>query len=386
MLAPVRESFRTGKPLEWTRVTDLPDFVYFDHSIHVAKGIGCQSCHGRVDQMPLMRKAHAMHMEWCLDCHRHPEVNVRRKTEVFQFLERQEQAQLQDIGRTLVDQHGIKTQQLDELLDMSPLASGPNDPPLDLAALRAAWRVRRANPTGGAWRKRRKPPGFRNCSPASSPQPCPSRTIWPAAATSSSSWPPASLWLASPVARARRRKRSSPTCARRKSSCRASPSIMPRPSRLGGYALGVLAESHMGRPTKIEGNPEHPASLGATDAFAQASVLGLYDPDRSQTVMYRGRISTWDKFLTAISTQMEGLRDRGGQGLSILTETITSPTLAAQIRALREEMPELKWQQYEPFGRHSARTGCFAGLRPSRGHDLSLRACRRDLLPRQRFP
>lgn len=85
LLAPVRESFRTGQSLQWTRVTDLPDFVYFNHSIHVAKGVACESCHGRVDKMPLMRKAHAMHMEWCLECHRHPELAVRDKADVFKF-------------------------------------------------------------------------------------------------------------------------------------------------------------------------------------------------------------------------------------------------------------------------------------------------------------
>jgi hypothetical protein len=85
LLAPVRKSFESGEPLEWTRVHDMADFVYFNHSIHVAKGIGCESCHGRVDQMPLMRKAVAMHMEWCLDCHRHPELAVRPKDDVFKF-------------------------------------------------------------------------------------------------------------------------------------------------------------------------------------------------------------------------------------------------------------------------------------------------------------
>jgi hypothetical protein len=85
LLAPVRESYRTGEPLQWTRVHDLGDFVYFDHSIHVAKGIACESCHGRVDKMPLMRKAVAMHMEWCLECHRHPELAVRPKEDVFKF-------------------------------------------------------------------------------------------------------------------------------------------------------------------------------------------------------------------------------------------------------------------------------------------------------------
>jgi hypothetical protein len=83
MLEPVRESYRTGRPIEWTRVHDLPDFVYFDHSIHVAKGIGCASCHGRVDQMPLMYQAESLQMEWCLECHRAPEKFIRPRAEIY---------------------------------------------------------------------------------------------------------------------------------------------------------------------------------------------------------------------------------------------------------------------------------------------------------------
>jgi hypothetical protein len=83
MLEPVRESFRTGKPLAWTRVNDLPDFVYFDHSIHVAKGVGCDVCHGNVERMPMMRKAHSLYMKWCLDCHNDPAPNLRPREQVF---------------------------------------------------------------------------------------------------------------------------------------------------------------------------------------------------------------------------------------------------------------------------------------------------------------
>jgi hypothetical protein len=83
MLEPVRESFRTGKPLVWNRVHDLPDFVYFDHSIHVAKGVGCASCHGRIDQMKLVRQDQSLQMAWCLDCHRNPEKLLRPKSEIF---------------------------------------------------------------------------------------------------------------------------------------------------------------------------------------------------------------------------------------------------------------------------------------------------------------
>lgn len=83
MLEPVRASFRTGQPLKWTKVHDLPDFVYFDHSIHVKKGIGCASCHGSVQDMRLMRSANATQMRWCLDCHRNPERHLRPQEEVF---------------------------------------------------------------------------------------------------------------------------------------------------------------------------------------------------------------------------------------------------------------------------------------------------------------
>lgn len=83
MLAPVRDSLRQQQPLAWTRVHDLPDFVYFDHSIHVAKGVGCTTCHGRVDEMPLMWREATLHMDWCLDCHRHPDRHLRPRDQVF---------------------------------------------------------------------------------------------------------------------------------------------------------------------------------------------------------------------------------------------------------------------------------------------------------------
>jgi hypothetical protein len=83
MLEAVRESYRSDESLEWTRVHDLPDFVYFNHSIHVKKGVGCETCHGRVDQMPLMWKENTLQMEWCLSCHKQPEAHLRPRNEVF---------------------------------------------------------------------------------------------------------------------------------------------------------------------------------------------------------------------------------------------------------------------------------------------------------------
>jgi len=107
MLAPVRESFRTGQPIAWNKVHDLPDFVYFDHSIHVAKGVGCASCHGRIDRMKLVYQAQSLQMSWCLECHRNPEKNLRPKSEIFNMAwEAKDQNAL---GAELRKEYGLRT-------------------------------------------------------------------------------------------------------------------------------------------------------------------------------------------------------------------------------------------------------------------------------------
>ncbi len=106
-LAPVRESFQSGQPIPWVRVYDLPDYTYFNHSIHVNKGIGCESCHGDVAAMPLTYKANTLYMEWCLECHRHPERFVRPREEVFTLNYQPEEDQ-QIIGARLVEEYDIR--------------------------------------------------------------------------------------------------------------------------------------------------------------------------------------------------------------------------------------------------------------------------------------
>jgi len=121
----------------------------------------------------------------------------------------------------------------------------------------------------------------------------------------------------------------------------------------GGLGMPLLAENHLGRPTKLEGNPEHPASLGATDLFSQASVLGLYDPDRSRTVLNRGEVKTWNAFLTAIQAAINAARAINGRGFRILTEPISSPSLVDQIQTLLTAFPEARWHQWDPvYGVH----------------------------------
>src|SRR6187549_3350075 len=124
-----------------------------------------------------------------------------------------------------------------------------------------------------------------------------------------------------------------------------------------GAGVGLLVENHEGRPTKIEGNPDHPTSRGATDLFAQAAILGLYDPDRSQTITHLGEIRTFEAFVAAVREVLDAQQSMRGSGLRILSETVTSPTLNAQIDELLGRFPQAKWAQWEPFGRHNAREG-----------------------------
>ena len=131
---------------------------------------------------------------------------------------------------------------------------------------------------------------------------------------------------------------------------------------LGGYASPILVESHLYRPTKIEGNEQHPASLGGTDVFAQASILGMYDPDRSQTIANLGDVRTWGNFLEAIRGPLNAQKGLQGAGIRILTPTISSPTLADQMNSLLKIYPQAKWHVYEPINRDNVYEGAKMAL------------------------
>jgi len=126
---------------------------------------------------------------------------------------------------------------------------------------------------------------------------------------------------------------------------------------LGGYATPILVESHLFRPTKIEGNDKHPVSLGGTDVFAQASILDLYDPDRSQTDTYLGEVQTWGKFVEAIRGPLNSQKAVQGAGIRILTRTISSPSLAEQLKMLQKLYPQAKWHVYEAINRDNVYAG-----------------------------
>ena len=127
--------------------------------------------------------------------------------------------------------------------------------------------------------------------------------------------------------------------------------VMP----FAAFAQGVLVESHEGRPTKIEGNPDHPASLGATNVFMQASILDLYDPDRAKLVTYGGVPSSWGRFYEALHGRLARSGSKG-EGLRLLTRTITSPTFGTQIAELKQRFPAARWHTYDP----TAHAGCSA--------------------------
>ncbi|HUP24891.1 MAG TPA: TAT-variant-translocated molybdopterin oxidoreductase [Thermoanaerobaculia bacterium] len=118
---------------------------------------------------------------------------------------------------------------------------------------------------------------------------------------------------------------------------------------IGGYATGLLAESHMGRPTKLTGNPRHPASLGGTSALHQAATLGLYDPDRSSSISRRGRILPWEAFVAEMAPVLQAFEALGGDGLRILSGTVASPSFEAMMAEVRQRFPRAVWVQYEPI-------------------------------------
>jgi molybdopterin-containing oxidoreductase family iron-sulfur binding subunit len=126
---------------------------------------------------------------------------------------------------------------------------------------------------------------------------------------------------------------------------------------IGGTATGLLVETHEGRPTKVEGNPLHPASLGACDVFGQAAILDLYDPDRARTLSHIGDIRPWSAFLGMIRAALVAQQPLGGAGIRILTEAVSSPTLAGQIQDLLKRFPAAKWHQWDPAAPSNTREG-----------------------------
>ncbi len=126
---------------------------------------------------------------------------------------------------------------------------------------------------------------------------------------------------------------------------------------LGGYASPILVESHMFRPTKVEGNPQHPASLGGTDVYAQASILDLYDPDRAEDITYLGDVRSWNAFIEALHGPLSAEKNMAGAGVRILTQSVSSPTLAGQIRDYLAANPQAQWHVYEPVNRDNVVEG-----------------------------
>ncbi len=402
LLAPVRESLAKNRPIVWNRVHDLPDFVYFNHSIHVAKGIGCVACHGRTGK--------EMNLTWQDAVALHglvppvsPESRGAHRAEVPGV-----RHQLAAAGRAWPQGRGAPVgpgirpaidRPIDGLLHLSPLNAraifpflfrmnrdGQNNTdaaqaplpgggcgegcgcreeagaPLDFAPLRA----RLAAADGPAfWRsldELAQTPEFEEFL----------HREFPARA---------SEWTdADPLSRRRFLKLMGASLALAgfgTAGCTKQPQekILPyvrQPELITpgiplqfatamphfhGFARGVLVESHMGRPTKIEGNPEHPASLGATDVFMQAAILDLYDPDRCRNVLRAGEISTWDLFFAEVQPLLALQEAKGGAGLRILTETVVSPTLGARLGALLKKFPAARWHQFEPITRDSVREG-----------------------------
>jgi len=147
---------------------------------------------------------------------------------------------------------------------------------------------------------------------------------------------------------------------------------------LDGYAAGIVVKHTMGRPVKVDGNPLHPASLGATDVFAQAQLLDFYDPDRAAEISVRGEPAERQSLETALAAQRAALSRVHGEGLRILTGTVTSPTLAAQLDALRRQYPEAQWIQWDPISRDAVRQG--AGLAYGKALDVIAHLDRVDVL------
>ena len=391
MLEPVRASFRTDRSIEWTRVHDLPDFVYFNHSIHVTKGVGCATCHGRVDQMPLMWQEASLQMEWCLDCHRAPgAVRPAARGGLQHGLASRPRDQL-ELGRAA--REGVRhPKPRTELLDVPPMSDARRIDARPRRDPRAGWTARSGR---DYWRSLEELAGRAEFQRVPAPR-VPAQAVRVATTPSSRreflQLMGASLALAGLTGCTRQPDREDRPlrAGARGRSCPARPLFFATAMPLGGYATGVLVESHVGRPTKVEGNPEHPGEP-RRDRRLRAGVdpralrpRPLADGDAPSA-----RSAPWsDVPRRARARRSRRSAPSGGAGLRILTETVTSPTLAGADRArCSTSFPQARWHQYEPVGarQRARRARGWRSASRSTSH-YRFDAGRRDPRARRRLP
>ncbi len=350
----MRSSFRDDTPLRWIRVHDLPDFVYFNHSIHVKKGIGCETCHGRVDQMPLMLQQNSLQMEWCLECHRDPEqLRPSAQRGVHDGLPAGRTA----VGARPAARQGIRHRGATPAARRATGDVAHEPKRNDIEALRARLDGTRGREYWRSLEALSETAEFKEFLHREFPQNA-SEWLDPVGRRGFLKLMGASLALAGVSACTRQpTELIVPYVRQPEELVPGKPLFFATAMPFAGAGMGLLVENHEGRPTKIEGNPDHPSSRGATDLFAQAAILGLYDPDRSTTLTNLGEIRPFSAFVLRVRGMLSAQQAKQGSGLRILTETVASPTLAAQIQAVLTQFPQAKWVQWEPSGRHNAREG-----------------------------
>ena len=394
-LAVIRDSIATGQPVEWIRVHNVPDYAFFDHSVHVGAGVGCSSCHGDIRSMEVVTLMEPLSMSWCLECHRNPDLHLREfdqitnttwkpgKNQMAFAVQVIEERQLQPAGRL----HLMSSLKPIPVSTDSPVDDSPVDdsPERDLSAAEGAlgvegkqyWRslerlldspaVREAAmghrlaadaaPSGEASELEDPPHEFP--AGASDPPDAVSRRTMLTLMS-------ASFAMAGLEGCRRPVETIVPYVEGPEYTIPGIPKHFASTLAFGASAYGVVVESHEGRPTKLEGNEKHPSSLGAANTWMQAQILNLYDPDRSAKVRHRGageeghRPAGWDLFDAFWTERRAALEANGGEGLAILSGAYCSPTLARLAAELQAAFPQAQWVAHEPLGDENILAGCEA--------------------------
>ena len=364
-LAPVRESYKSGMPVPWVKVHDLPEYAYFNHSAHVNAGVGCIECHGRIDQMERVETVKPLNMGWCLECHRDPRPFVPEGPSDEHAVD----AAGRPRGLRPAAQGQVSRQpehRLRDMPSMTPETPNNTSPTRQRAEESlASLALQACEPAPRYWRSLEQLADTPEFRAGLERQPA----LGAAEALHASrrkflQTMGASLGLAGLTATGCIRlpeEKLAPYAHRPENRTPGTPVSYATAFELGGVAQGLLVTSYDGRPIKIEGNPSHPLNAGAADIAAQASVLELYDPDRSYGVIKRKQesqagkpdVQTWDDFRKEFLKQIPA----DGTGFCVLSEASSSPSFVAMRDALLKKFPKAEWFEYEPVSDANVRAG-----------------------------